>query len=173
MRISTLAAGACPAPGHPAGASRGGSPSSGAASFLESRKRCPGRQRRRGAALVEFAVIAPLLFMLVFGMIEFGRLMMVEQILTNASREGARRGILEAATSAEVQTLVEDYLKNTSISGATVTVSPSSLSQVGFGEPVTVTVSVPYNQVSWLPAPWFLQETTLTAQSAMQAERPE
>lgn len=173
MCILTLAAGAGPELGRPAGASRGGSPSSGAASLLQNRKRHSERPRRHGAALVEFAVIAPLLFMLVFGMIEFGRLMMVEQILTNASREGARRGILEAATSAEVQTVVEDYLKNTSISGATVTVSPSSLSHVGFGEPVTVTVSVPYNQVSWLPAPWFLRETNLTAQSAMQAERPE
>ncbi len=47
---------------------------------------------RRGAAIVEFAVIAPLLFFLIFGMIEFGRVIMVMQVMTNATREGARLG---------------------------------------------------------------------------------
>jgi hypothetical protein len=58
--------------------------------------------RRRGAAVVEFAVIAPLFFMMVFGIIEFGRALMVQQILTNASREGARRAIVEGATESEI-----------------------------------------------------------------------
>jgi Flp pilus assembly protein TadG len=53
--------------------------------------------------VVEFAVVAPLLFLLIFGMIEFGRMVMVQQILTNASREGARRGILEQSTATEVE----------------------------------------------------------------------
>ena len=50
---------------------------------------------RRGATIVEFALVAPLLFLVVIGMVEFGRMVMVQQILTNASREGARQGILE------------------------------------------------------------------------------
>ncbi len=49
-----------------------------------------GRTQRLGAAAVEFAIVAPLFFMLVFGCIEFGRALMVQQILTNASRVGAR-----------------------------------------------------------------------------------
>lgn len=132
-----------------------------------------GHARRRGSAVAEFAVVAPLLFLLLFGMFEFGRLVMVQQILTNASREGARRGILEQSTTAEVETVVTDYLSGSSIPGATVAVSPSPLSGVGFGDPVTVTVSVPFDQVSWVPAPWFLRGKTLTAQSVMRAERPE
>ena len=123
--------------------------------------------------MVEFAVVAPLLFLFIFAMIEFGRMVMVEQILTNAAREGARRGILEQTTPSEVETLVSDYLTGSSVSGATVSVSPASFHQVGFGDPVTVTVSVPYGQVSWLPTPRFLGETNLTAQSVMRGERPE
>jgi Flp pilus assembly protein TadG len=53
------------------------------------------RQRgdhERGATLVEFALIAPLLLMLVFGIIEFGRWIAVVEGANTASREGARFG---------------------------------------------------------------------------------
>jgi len=55
------------------------------------------RSRRRGAALVEFAVIAPLFFLLVVGVIEFGRAMMVKQIITNAGSTIACEWDLPAA----------------------------------------------------------------------------
>lgn len=129
------------------------------------------RSRRRGAALVEFAVLAPLFFMLLIGIIEFGRAMMVAQLMTNASREGARRAIIEGATQSEVETLVSNYLTNTSVSGATVNVNPSDLSTAGFGDNVTVSVTVAYNDVSWVPSPWFLAGKTLQATAVMQAER--
>jgi Flp pilus assembly protein TadG len=131
------------------------------------------RSRRRGTAIVEFAIVAPLFFLVILGIIEFGRMVMVQQILTNASREGARRAILEGATAPDVETIVTDYLTNTSVSGATVTVAPGSLSGIGFGDPVSVTVSVPFDRVSWVPGPWFLGGKTLSAQSVMRAERAE
>jgi Flp pilus assembly protein TadG len=108
--------------------------------------------------------------MLVFGMIEYGRMVMVQQLITNASREGARRAVLDGATTAEVQTAVTSYLTNSSVSGATVTVNPSPPSSAGYGAPVTVTVSVPFSQVSWIPTPMFLTGKTLTASSVMRRE---
>lgn len=131
------------------------------------------RRRRRGTAAVEFAVIAPLFFLLIFTVFEIGQMVMVQQILTNAARAGARRGILEQTTATEVETFVADYLAGTAVSGATVTVTPGSLEQVGFGNPVTVTVSVPFADVSWLPSPQFLDGTILSGQSVMRGERPE
>ena len=127
---------------------------------------------RRGVAAVEFAIVSPFLILLIFGIIEFGRAIMVQQVLTSASREGARRAVLEEATASEVTTVVSDYLTNCSIAGATVTVSPTPLTSAGFGDPVTVTVSVPYDQVSWIP-PWFLGGTTLSASTLMHADRLE
>jgi Flp pilus assembly protein TadG len=109
--------------------------------------------------------------MLLIGIIEFGRAMMVAQLMTNASREGARRAIIEGATQSEVETLVSNYLTNTSVSGATVSVSPSDLSSAGFGDNVTVSVTVAYQDVSWVPSPWFLSGKTLQATAVMQAER--
>ena len=137
-------------------------------------RRAPSRGRnrkRRGAAVVEFAIVAPLFILLVFGMIEFGRMIMVQQIMTNASREGTRRAVIEGATQTEVENLVTDYLDNASVPGATVTVTPSDLGNVGFGDPVTVSVSIPFNSVSWIPSPMYLEGATLGASTIMQAER--
>ena len=67
-------------------------------------------RNRRGVAAVEFAVVAPFLILLIFGIIEFGRAIMVQQVLTNASREGTRRAVLEEVTESEVTTVVSDYL---------------------------------------------------------------
>lgn len=128
------------------------------------------RKNRRGAAAVEFALVAPVFFLLVFGMIEYGRMVMVQQLLTNAAREGARRGVLDGSTTAEVSTAVTNYLSGASVNGATVTVTPNPPSSATFGQPVTVQVSVPFNAVSWLPSPLFLGGRTLTSTAIMRRE---
>lgn len=137
------------------------------------------RRNRQGAAAVEFAIVAPIFFLLIFGMIEFGRMVMVQQIITNASREGARVGVLDGAvrvgteTSPGVVDSVERYLENARIDpdSATITVDPYVPSSAGYGEPVTVTVAIPFDQVSWLPSPFFLSgETDLTATTVMRRE---
>ena len=128
------------------------------------------RRNRRGAAAVEFAVVAPLFFLLVFGMIEFGRMVMVQQIITNGSREGARIAVLDGATGGEVVTAVENYLTSASVDGAEVAVSPNPPSSAGYGEPVTVVVSIPFDQVSWLPSPMFLGGNPMSATTVMRRE---
>jgi hypothetical protein len=72
-----------------------------------------------------------------------------------------------------VETFVGEYLSKASVPGATITVSPSSFVHAGFGDPVAVTCSVLYAQVTWLPAPRFLGGVTLTGRSVMCAERSE
>jgi len=126
------------------------------------------RSWRRGAALVEFAVIAPIFLTLVGGMIELGRAIVVAQILTNASREGARvAGYNTTKSTSTVTSAVNTFLTSEGISGATTAISPSSLSSVADGSQVSVTVSIPYSSVSWLPKPFFLGGTTLTATTVM------
>lgn len=49
---------------------------------------------QKGVALVEFGLILPLLILLLFGIVEFGLLLFNKQVITNASREGARAGIV-------------------------------------------------------------------------------
>ena len=128
------------------------------------------RKKRLAAAAVEFAVVAPVFLLLVFGMIEYGRMVMVYQILTNASREGARAAVLDGATTSSVTTSVNGFLTDAFISGATVTINPNPPSSAHNGDPVTVTVSIPFSQVSWLPSPMYLGSQTLTSVTAMRRE---
>jgi len=57
------------------------------------------RSRKRGAAIIEFAVVCPLLCAILFGIIEYGHLFLVQQTLTNAAREGCRMVVLQTSTS--------------------------------------------------------------------------
>ena len=128
------------------------------------------RKKRRGAAAVEFAVVAPVFLLLVFGMIEYGRMVMVQQVITNASREGARAGVLDGSSNADVLSVVDQYLSSGSITGATITVTPTNPEDAEFGDPVTVTVDIPFSQVSWLPSPMYLGGKTLSATTVMRRE---
>lgn len=59
-----------------------------------------------GAAMVEFALVAGLLFLLIFGIIDFGRALFLYNNLTNAAREGARVGAVDPNNTARVQAVV-------------------------------------------------------------------
>ena len=128
------------------------------------------RRKRRGASVVEFAVVAPVFILLVFGMIEYGRMLMVQQVLTNASREGARRAVLDGTLTSDVEAVINEYLASGSVSGASISVTPDPPSSAGFGEPVTVAISVPFDQVSWLPSPMFLGGKQLSSTTVMRRE---
>lgn len=138
-------------------------------------------RQRSGIAAVEFAIVVPIFFLLVIGMIEVGRAMMVQQILTNASREGARRAVLEQTTTSEATAYVMNYLEGCAIQTADATVaiedstgaSITNLAAMTYGEPITVEVSIPHSSVSWLPTSFFMGSSVMSASSTMQTERPE
>lgn len=68
----------------------------------------------KGASAVEFAIVAPLLFVLTFGIIEFGVLLFDKAVITNASREGARAAVVHThipLDPEELQTFVEDVVE--------------------------------------------------------------
>jgi Flp pilus assembly protein TadG len=118
------------------------------------------RSSRRGAVVVEFALIAPLFFLLMMGTVEFGHIMMVQEVEVNAARAGARTAILSGSTDANVQTTITNYMSAAGISGFTWSVSPDlgSTPAPGSGTAITVTVSVPWSKVhltSFLPSTWF------------------
>lgn len=79
----------------------------------ESHKKC--RTQRVGAVAVEMAIVLPLLLVLVFGIIEFGRAMMVQQILVNTAREAARRAVVPGATDEQVHGIIASYLESAGI----------------------------------------------------------
>lgn len=134
-------------------------------------RRGSGACRRRGAAVLEFAIVAPIFFLMVFGLIEFGRMVMVHQLLVGAVREGARLAVIDGTTANEVEQTVRDYLTASSIDGEEVQVQVTpNPAVVPKGVPVTVRTSIAFDKVSWLPAPFFLREVTLRAAATMRHE---
>lgn len=57
------------------------------------------RSNDRGAAAVEFALVAPILLLLVFGLIDFGRMLNAKISITEAAREGARAAAIERTST--------------------------------------------------------------------------
>ena len=99
-----------------------------------------------GASAVEFALLLPVLMMILFGIIEFGLALHRQAILTNASREGARLGIVQsipAITTAAINAQIDTYLTAAGIPPGTVTPRNIVLGTVT-GTPVTVSLTLPY-----------------------------
>lgn len=113
-------------------------------------KRSAGPHPQKGAAAVEFALILPILLLVFFGIVELSLALYDKAILTNASREGARAGIVLSSpkmTDAQIRTVVLNYTDGALISlGATTapTVTIAQSSPASFPNPLRVTVSYTY-----------------------------
>ena len=106
-------------------------------------------KEQKGASAVEFAILLPVLILILFGTVEFGLLLYNQQVITNASREGARAGIVAQTprvSDTEIETVVLNYC-GTNLVTFGASVSPSvNVSRGGsmFGDDLTVTVSFNY-----------------------------
>jgi len=144
------------------------------------------RRPRRGAAVVEMAVITPVLFLFIFGIIEFGRFIMVGQLSVNATREGDRYAVQADTTPTQVKNVTKQYLAgagvpNTAISmltidrqvdigsplytpqnGGWIPVSDddAALKAVPSGQPVRIRMQIDYDKITWLPRGLFIARTS-------------
>jgi Flp pilus assembly protein TadG len=104
--------------------------------------------------VVEFAVVAPLFFLLLAGIVEFGQAFQIEHMLSNASRRGARAAIVDGATSSQVQQLVKTHCAQTlTVTEGDVTVeiavngsTGADLSQAEEGDEISVTVNISFSE---------------------------
>ena len=119
--------------------------------------------------MIEFALVLPILMLLVFGIIEFGRTMTVHQIITNGAREGARRAILPGATNGQVTTAIDNYLNSAGIASG-FSRSVTNLSGLASGSAVTVTISIPFSQIFSAPDWVGLGNVTLSSTVVMRKE---
>jgi Flp pilus assembly protein TadG len=72
----------------------------------------------RGAELIEFAIVAPILIFILAAIVDFGMLFRTYEAVTNAAREGARVGVLPGYAPADVQNRVAQYLAASGLNGA-------------------------------------------------------
>lgn len=124
----------------------------------------------RGAAAVEFAFIAPIMILFMFGTIEIGRLMMIKNAATHASREGARIAVTPMATASDAIEQATRQMQPFAETGVTVTVVPHELSTAKSGDMVTVRVSVDTASIRWSTSAVQLPVSTLVSETTMRRE---
>lgn len=108
-----------------------------------------------GASAIEFAIILPLLLIIVFGIIECSILFYDKAMLTNASREGARLGIVYHYNSSglnhpddgEIASVVNQYAQSHLINFDATSVITTTINRTGdsSGDALTVSLSYPYS----------------------------
>lgn len=75
----------------------------------------------RGAELIEFAIVVPILVFVIAGIVDFGMMFRTYEAVTNAAREGARVGVLPGYAPVDVQSRVDAYLAASGLGGAHTT----------------------------------------------------
>lgn len=116
-------------------------------------------EKQKGQSLVEFALLLPVFILILFGVMEFGRLWEMTNMLTSAAREGAR---IAAVTNPDITRTIsaaQNILSVGNINNATITVSgPNSAYEI------TVTVSIAYTPMTGfiIPnlGPFFISRST-------------
>jgi Flp pilus assembly protein TadG len=132
----------------------------------------------RGAEIVEFAIVLPLLLLILVGIIDFGLLFQRYQVLTNAAREGARVSVLPGYQVADVQARVTQFLVASGLTETpTTTVGAAASVPVGGGQcirvrPVTVEYPYSYSAVGALASVFGsgFSRTGLQATATMRSE---
>jgi Flp pilus assembly protein TadG len=141
------------------------------------------RRQEDGVALVEFALVAPLLLVILFGMLDFGRTFNYWIDATHLANEGARWAVVNKnpASSGTLQDYIQQQADTDELRNGGSSAVPSALEVcISFpngatvGNPVQVTASLTYN---WLPflsqqALGGLTSTTVSSSSTMRLEAP-
>ena len=125
---------------------------------------------RRGLAIVEAAIFFPLLFLLLFGMIEYGWAFLKFQCINNAAREGVRVAVRDGATDPQWQAAVTRVMDGCAITTYARTLSPGVGSAVG--TQLTCSVTVVYSDIGLMRVSLFPVPAGLTGTATMVKEGP-
>jgi Flp pilus assembly protein TadG len=126
---------------------------------------------RRGVAAVELAMLLPLILILLFGLWEVGRAIDVQQIMSNAAREGGRQASTGQLSNSQVEQVVINYLQDAGFPATNAVVTVENLTTPGTDardalqlDRYQITVTLPFNDVRWLALNYILPaDSTITA----------
>lgn len=137
---------------------------------LERTQCSPNRLARRGAAAVEFAVIAPFLVAIMLGMIEVTRAIQVKNYLTDTARSGCRLAVKSGSTTQAVKDNINTVLTSNGLDSSYATISvlvnnkDVDLSTANQYDQISVKISLPISKVNWL-TPLFFSSTVVESES--------
>jgi Flp pilus assembly protein TadG len=133
------------------------------------------REFQDGSQLVEFALVLPVLLLVLFGAIDFSLAFYDKAVLTNASREGARAGIVATVpklTEAQIETVALNYCTShlVNFSGASAPTAEVTGAAGASGAPLKVDVRYYYHYVMLARLVPFLSSLNLTSTTVMRME---
>jgi len=99
---------------------------------------------RAGQTMIEFALVLPVLLLIIAGITDFGRAYMLVQVLTNAAMEGARVGILPGKTMDDVNAAVTQVLDSSNVTASNIAISGASAA-ASPGTQVSVAVTADFD----------------------------
>jgi Flp pilus assembly protein TadG len=107
---------------------------------------------RRGGAVMEMMLVLPVMFMLSFGVVDYGYLLFVKNTVEGAAQAGVRAGISPAATNTSVTTAVGNVMTAAGISTYTTTITDASgntlnVSGLSAGTMIQVNISCTWGNV--------------------------
>ena len=126
-------------------------------------------RNRKGAAVVEFAVCLPLLFLIMLGSIEAANMLFLRQALVQASYEGAKAAIRLDADNFDVEEVANFVAEGRRVEGFTVETVPADVTTVAQGEFIRVRTTAPVNSNSFISGTVF-RNLTLDAEAVMVKE---
>lgn len=127
---------------------------------------------RRGAALVEFAVVLPVLLLLLLGLMELGWAFFKASQLTTAARAGVREAIRPDTTEVDVQAKLDEMMQTMGMGGVSYDFELEPGVSVEAGEPIEVSVVVAYDQLTLTGLRMIPMLETLRGHAAMAKEGP-
>lgn len=125
---------------------------------------------RQGAVMVEFAIVAPLVFLVIFTMFEFSRMNVIRHTADNAAYEAARMVMVPGASADDAVAEANRILAVVGARGSDVSVTPSVIERST--REVTVEVEVPMSRNA-LVAPHFTGESSIHSRATLRTERVE
>lgn len=113
-----------------------------------------GRRQRRGVASVEFALVASTLFLILFGCLEFSKMILLRNLAQDAAYEAARYCMVEGATTSEAVAKANEVLAMMNTRGAVISINNGS-GITTTSTDILVTIRIPMENNSILFKPIF------------------
>lgn len=138
---------------------------------MKLRTRSP-RDRSHGGAILETALVLPVLIAITFGAIEFGYFFWIQHTLEGAALDGCRAAIVSGSTNSDVVSQADAQLTAAGLDPGvyTITTSPANVASVAAGTNVTVTISSTWGQAGFQVLGLIASDKAISAACVMRHE---
>ena len=125
------------------------------------------RRSRSGSAPIELAIVAPVLFLLLFAVLEFWHINTIRHVAHQAAYQASRHGVIPGVDAAQLQQTALGVMAAVGTSGTEVDVDPPVIDDST--DEITVTVRVPLAANAWF-IPHFFSASELVGRSTLRRE---